>query len=546
MNIIFEDRFKRVEIELFNDAKYDHSVVLPNQVNLNGLLLFIAVVVSAVPLFWFGLVSLQKAWAVPEYSHGPLIPLVSAYLFLRDMKQVPSLDREIRDRMPGYAFIVLAILFAIVGNVSRIPDIVTYGLIVWIWGMVLVCFGYKRGVLFWAGVLHLVFMLPLPNIIYWQVSTTLQFISSEIGVAFIRLMDIPVFLDGNIIDLGQYKLQVAEACSGLRYLFPVMSFSYIYAILYQGPRWHKIVLLVSAAPITILMNSFRIGVIGVLVDNYGIEQAEGFLHTFEGWVIFGACVAILFGLAVVMQRFSSNPLPLNETIDLDFDGVWAQFTRVRDQVPSKALLLSFVTVFLVSATMMAWPSPTEQIVDRKKFIEFTRKIDDWKGVFHFIDPVIERVLEADDYLLADYVSKDEVAPVNLFVAFYNNLTEGSGVHSPEVCIPAGGWEMSDIVKKEITLDGLDEPLVVNRAIIQNGLRRQLVYYYFDQRGRKLTSAYLAKAYSIWDAFTINRDDGGLVRVITPIVDGENDSAADARLLRFMNEAIPELKGYVPN
>ena len=101
---------------------------------------------------------------------------------------------------------------------------------------------------FWPAVLHLVFMLPLPQFLYWRVNTGLQFLSSELGVSFVRLMDMPVFLDGNVIDLGVYKLMVAEACSGLRYLFPIMSFSYVFAVLYTGPRWHKIVLLLSAVP----------------------------------------------------------------------------------------------------------------------------------------------------------------------------------------------------------------------------------------------------------------------------------------------------------
>ena len=77
-------------------------------------------------------------------------------------------------------------------------------------------------------------------------------------------MGVPVFLDGNIIDLGVYKLQVAEACSGLRYLFPIMSFSYVFAVLYRGSVWHKIVLLLAAVPIAVVMNSIRIGVIGLL------------------------------------------------------------------------------------------------------------------------------------------------------------------------------------------------------------------------------------------------------------------------------------------
>ena len=83
-----------------------------------------------------------------------------------------------------------------------------------------------------------------------------------------------------------------------------MSFSYVFAVLYRGPVWHKLVLLLSAVPIAVLMNSFRIGVIGVLVDRYGIGQAEGFLHVFEGWVIFLSCIAILFRWS---RRCSGSP-----------------------------------------------------------------------------------------------------------------------------------------------------------------------------------------------------------------------------------------------
>ena len=141
----------------------------------------------------------------------------------------------------------------------------------------------------------------------------------------------PVFLDGNVIDLGVYKLQVAEACSGLRYLFPIMSFTYVFAVLYRGPVWHKLVLLLSAVPLAVLMNSVRIGVIGILVDRYGIAQAEGFLHVFEGWVIFLSCIAILFGMAKAMQRLSGDRRPLGEALDLDFSGLGAQIARVRDR-----------------------------------------------------------------------------------------------------------------------------------------------------------------------------------------------------------------------
>jgi len=511
-----------------------------------GAIFFGLSVLFAIPLFWYGLISLGEAWSTPEYSHGPLIPIVSAYLFLRDMKAVPKANGAVTDRWPGFWVVMAGFLIASVGNVSRIADIVTYGMIIWVWGMVLVSFGLRRGIVLWTGVLHLVYMLPLPNILYWQLSLNLQFISSEIGVALVRAMGIPVFLAGNIIDLGDYKLHVAEACSGLRYLFPVLSFSYIFCVLYQGPRWHKAVLLLAAAPITVLMNSFRIGVIGVLVNSYGIEHAEGFLHAFEGWVIFGACVAILFLMAVVMQRFTRNPKPLADTIDLDFSGLNHQLARVRDQLPSKAMLSTMVvTGMLAALTYVPLQSP-EPIV-REEFSSFPLRMDGWRGRSSELDPVIEEVLAADDYLASVYSKEGESAPVDFYVAYYRDQSEGDGIHSPEVCIPGGGWEMSAIEKTStsVEVDGKTITLPINRAIIQRGLQRQLVYYWFEQRGRRLTSEYAIKYYSILDKFNRGRADGALVRSITPILPGESEAKADARLQRFLQVSFPRLGAYVP-
>ena len=149
----------------------------------------------------------------------------------------------------------------------------------------------------------------------------------------ISFFGVPVFLDGNVIDLGVFQLQVAEACSGLRYLFPLMSFGFLFAVLYKGPAWHKAILFLSALPITVLMNSFRIGVIGVLVDRYGIEQAEGFLHTFEGWIIFVACIAILYLEAVLLQRLVRNPSSIHGMLDVDPKLLWQRLGRIRDLPP---------------------------------------------------------------------------------------------------------------------------------------------------------------------------------------------------------------------
>jgi exosortase D (VPLPA-CTERM-specific) len=516
-------------------------------INPLGFGLFIALVLLSVPVFWSGFVSLAAAWSTPEYSHGPLIPIISLYLFLRELRQTDRPDPTAKvTRWPGIAVLSLGLLVALMGNIVRIPDIVTYAFIIWVGGVVLTVYGWERGKRHQLPVLHLVFMLPLPNFVYWQMTTFLQGVSSELGVWFIRMAGIPVFLEGNIIDLGVLKLQVAEACSGLQYLFPILSFSYLFAILYRGPMWHKAVLLLLAAPLTVFMNSFRIGMIGVIVNSYGLGWVEGFTHFFEGWVIFIACVAILFLTAVLLQRTTRNPLPLSQAIDLDTAGLGRISTRVLE-LPRHAVTLGAValTTLAAIATFAAQP-PAAPPLDRTSFQVFPRDVGDWSGLRTEFSDEIEAVLRADDYANITYSTDLNTPPVNFFSAFYERQTEGSGIHSPEVCLPAGGWEIFSLEAREVSFpDTAFGTFEVNRAIIQNGEAQQVVYYWFEQRGLRFTNDFIAKLWVVWDSLMHDRTDGALVRFVSPIEAGETPAAADARIQALMVEILPRLPRFVP-
>ncbi|MEM9422896.1 MAG: archaeosortase/exosortase family protein, partial [Pseudomonadota bacterium] len=241
----------------------------PRDVSWSGLFWFAIAVLATLVFFSDGINALLVAWELPEYSHGPLIPVLSGFLFLRQLKEYPIEPGPKRDRWVGVMVVLAALVIGGVGKLADIPEIVTYAMILWVGGVLLISFGWATGKHFWPPVLHLIYMLPLPDTFYYKMTTWLQLISSELGVWFLGLLSVPVFLEGNIIDLGVLKLHVAEACSGLRYLFPILSFSYIFAVLYKGPMWHKAVLLLAAAPITVLMNSVRIAVAGYIVNNYG-------------------------------------------------------------------------------------------------------------------------------------------------------------------------------------------------------------------------------------------------------------------------------------
>ncbi len=516
-------------------------------INPVGLIWFLLATLAAIPVFWLGFESLARAWATPEYSHGPLIPLISLYLFLRELRHAPPAPERVTGRWVGLVVIALGLALAVLGNVVRIPDIVTYAFIVWVGGVVLTVFGWDRGRRHQLPVLHLIFMLPLPTFIYLKFTVFLQGISSVIGVWFVSLAGIPVFLDGNIIDLGVYKLQVAEACSGLRYLFPILSFSYLFGILYKGPFWHKATLFLMAAPLTILMNSFRIGMIGILVNSYGIGQAEGFLHFFEGWVIFGACIGILFITAIALQRLTPNPLPLGEAIDLDFQGFGGILSRILDIRPARALIAAAVLTLAVTAAFVTVRPPVPEPIARESFTLFPRTLGAWQGRQFKLDANIEQVLGADDYINATYVAAGQAEPVTLFSAFYHKQTEGSGIHSPEVCLPVGGWEIFSFDTHQVSFpDTIYGTFDLNRAVIQKGLDKQLVYYWFEQRGRRMTNDFSAKMAVLYDGFTMGRSDGAIVRFTTPIGRNETEEAAAARIEEMMREVLPRLPRFIPD
>lgn len=512
-----------------------------------GLFWFAIATIAAGLFFADGIGALLAAWQLPEYSHGPLIPVLSALMFLRELKQYPPEPGPKSDRWPGIILVVMSLLLGALGILSNIDDFVAYGLILWVGGVLLISFGWRTGKHFWPPVLHLVYMLPLPGTIYYKVSTHLQFISSELGVWFLKLLSVPVFLDGNIIDLGVTKLHVAEACSGLRYMFPILSFSYIFAVLYQGPKWHKAVLLVSAVPIAIFMNSVRIAMAGIIVQYYGLDWLEGFTHFFEGWVIFLACIVILFGLARLMLFLHPEKLGLAEALDLDSTGLAAQAARLQYLRPSPALITAAGLGIAALAALQALPERGATAPARDSFALFPRTLGAWAqaGPRQMLTPSVERVLAADDYHQITLEKPGAPAPVGLFMAWYDDQSDG-GVHSPEVCLPGAGWEIAWLERTDITATlGSATPFNINRAIIQKGETRMMVYYWFQQKTRRIAWDFAAKYWLMVDGLRSGRTDGALVRLTTLITPGERESDAEARLMEVLRELQAPLPRFIP-
>jgi exosortase D (VPLPA-CTERM-specific) len=515
------------------------------------ILTFLLAIAGLGIVFWDGLVFMAEHWDTEEYSHGSLIPIIAAFLIWQQKDALEAAARSDRGRSGagvGVAIVLLGLFGGMLGELSTVFLIIQYAFLLTVYGAALSLVGWRGLRLIWAPLLYLVFMVPLPSFLYANLSAELQLISSQIGVGVIRLFSIPVFLEGNVIDLGIYKLQVVEACSGLRYLFPLMSFGFLCAYLYRGPMWHRGLLFAATIPITILMNSVRIGVIGVLVDRWGIEQAEGALHLFEGWVVFMVCVAILFGLIVLLNRLSRPRRPVTDLFRIDLPDLKSGWFPRLGRAPGRAWIASAVLLAIAGALNFLLADRSNLLAPRESLSAFPLRVGDWHGQRRSIEPPVLRTLKLTDYALMDFVSSSRSGGVNFYVAYYESQRKGEAVHSPRSCIPGDGWQIEGLSR--VAVDGVTTAaggsLVVNRVVIAKGDLRQVVYYWFAQRGRHLTNEYLVKWYLFVDGLSRNRTDGALVRLVTPLGRNEPESAADARLGDFLRDVFPQLNEFVPD
>jgi exosortase D (VPLPA-CTERM-specific) len=492
-------------------------------------------------IFWAPLGAITQIWTTSEeYNYGPLIPVLAAAMLARDLRRSTAGEGP---GWIGFGLLLIGLVFGMFGKVAAFVYLAEIGVFFFLVGLFASVAGDARARSVWPGLLYLGFGIPLARLLQANLSAQLQLISSQIGAGTIRIFGIPVFLDGNVIDLGAIQLEVAAACSGLRYLFPLASFGFLCAYLYKGPAWQRLLILVSTVPITILLNSLRIGVTGILVDRFGIAAAQGFFHDFEGWLIFCGCVVILFAEIKVLCLFGGNRSLLQR---LDFSWPPEAPKAPARGTASKSAIAALLAVVATAAVFPMLKLPDTTAPSRVEFNHFPREFDRWTGSDLTVDAVALDSLKPTDYLSANFVDLDNQDSVALWIAYYSTQEIGEAIHSPRICIPAGGWRISQIEPVALNLGEEAGALTVNRAIIQKGNEKALVYYWFQGRGRIEANEFSVKLHLMSDAMVRQRTDGALVRLVTPIRENEQVVASEHRLQSFLTKLRPRLSPYLPD
>ncbi len=509
-----------------------------------GIALIVASLAALAYIFLDGLIRMEGRWAnQEEYSHGYMIPLVAIFLLWQKFPQLEKAPKV--GHWLAIPMLFVALAGWVLGELSALFIITHYSFLLALFALAVATFGWRGFLITWAAFVYLTFMIPFPDFIYEGLSAKLQLISSQIGVWSVRLFGISVHLSGNVIDLGSYQLQVVEACSGLRYLFPLMSFGFLIAYVYRGPTWHKWVIFLSTIPITVLMNSFRIGMIGVTVEHWGIEMAEGILHDFEGWIVFMACLAVLFFEIWLLQIVSRRKTAVLDLLDLETPSKADVVSAAKSlNIPHKALIASTLILLFTLPATNAFKGREEIVPERESFSTFPLLHNGWMGREERLEEGVLNSLKLTDYINASYRQGSAGAPVNLYIAYYASQRKGASIHSPRACLPGGGWKIAQL--EEISMDHLPatQGLTLNRAVIEQKEARQLVYYWFNQRDRRIANEYIYKWYLFWDSLTINRSDGALLRLVTYVPKSEPIESADQRLQTFLTDFYPILPRYI--
>ena len=237
---------------------------------------------------------LAQWWHDPNFSHGFFVPLFSVFVVWQERARLSRLTPK--PSWSGLGIVAFGMCTLLLGQMGAENFLARTSLIIVLAGLIVLFYGWIifRALLFPWGFLFL--MVPLPVIVLNQITFPLQLLASRLSAAILPIFGVPILREGNVIILPSRTLEVAEACSGIRSLMSLITLSIIYGYLLEKRLWVRYLLAIAAIPIAVAANSVRIIGTGLLVQYWTPEMADGYYHTFEGWLIFVISLVMLYGL----------------------------------------------------------------------------------------------------------------------------------------------------------------------------------------------------------------------------------------------------------
>ncbi|MGB9073328.1 MAG: VPLPA-CTERM-specific exosortase XrtD [Terriglobales bacterium] len=480
----------------------------------------------------------------PDFSHGIFVPAFSLFVLWLNRKRLSSFEPV--PSWSGLGVLVCALLMLMLGVLGAELFFSRLSLLVLLAGLIVLFSGwplFRAGLFPWA---FLILMIPIPKIIFQQVTFPLQLLASKLSAELLPIAGVPVLREGNVIYLPSMPLEVAQACSGIRSLLSLVTLAIIYGYLMETRKWVRVALACSAVPIAVAANSFRIFGTGLLVQYWDPDKAKGFYHEFSGWLIFVVSMIMLFTLhRVISLIWKDRPEAKSASSGTPGKPGTATGPAV---TPARSWSLRFwiAAVLMLAAGIALQAHPKgESFPHREALNSLPSQFGPWAGRDVSIDQETLDILGAGEFLVRDYENASASQPgIDLFIAYFPTQKAGDTIHSPSNCLPGAGWVPTH--RKVVRIprgDGTSFP--ANQYVVAKAGERQLVLYWYLAHDRVVTSEYWAKYYLVADSIRLNRSDGALIRLTTPMFRGESPDAAQARILGLGSYIIPILNHYIP-
>jgi len=264
--------------------------------------LLVAVVIGLYsPVLW----RLVRQWYTDaDYSHGFLVPLLSAYLIWQRRDSLAQITRKPSIWGMAVVFFSLALLF--LGSLGAELFLTRISLLITICGLIVYFSGWSLLKAMSFPIAYLLFAIPIPVLIYNEIVFPLQFVASKFATSVLETLNLfPIMREGNVLIMPGMRLEVVEACSGIRSLMSLLAFAAGYGYLVEKSIWVRWFLVLAMIPLAIISNGTRVMITALMTNYIGPQAAEGFMHEFSGWVIFlvaTVLVLLLHGLTVVVRK----------------------------------------------------------------------------------------------------------------------------------------------------------------------------------------------------------------------------------------------------
>jgi exosortase A len=227
-----------------------------------------------------------------NYSHGFLIVPIAAYLVWERRDEL--LAARPSPSTLGLVVVAVSLMMLVAGQLGAELFLTRISLIGVLAGAVLFLYGWEHLRVVWFPLAFLLLMIPIPAIIFNQIAFPLQLLASRFGETVLRLFNIPVLREGNVMTLANTQLEVAEACSGIRSLISLLTLGIVYGYFTDKRFLVRLVIALSTIPVAIVANGLRVAGTGIAAYHYGEEAAQGFFHEFSGWAVFVVSLAMVF------------------------------------------------------------------------------------------------------------------------------------------------------------------------------------------------------------------------------------------------------------